>query len=67
MGQVTTTFFADSQAAEAAIARLEAKYLKLENQLKQVSRKSKEDANSAGQALEQWGLKSARPCWRMRG
>ena len=57
MGQVTTTFFADSQAAEAAIARLEAKYLKLENQLKQVSRKSKEDANSAGQALEQWGAK----------
>lgn len=57
MGQVTTTFFADSQAAEAAIARLEAKYAKLENQLKQVSRKSKDDAQAAAEGVDQWAGK----------
>lgn len=51
---VTTTFFANSQAAEAAIARLEKKYGDLENSMKQVSRRSKSDASDASADLKQW-------------
>lgn len=57
MGQVTTTFFADSQSAEAAIARLEAKYLKLEQSLKAVGKRTKDDTASNQQAIEQWAAK----------
>ena len=57
MGQVTTTFFADSQSAEAAIARLEAKYLKLEQSLKAVGKRSKEDTAGNQLAIEQWAAK----------
>jgi len=51
---VTTAFFADSQSAEAAIARLEAKYLRLENATKALSRKTRDETTAAAQAVEQW-------------
>lgn len=54
MGQVTTAFFADSQSAEAAIARLEAKYLRLENATKALSRKTRDETTAAAQAVEEW-------------
>jgi hypothetical protein len=57
VGQVTTTFFADSQAAEAAIAKLETKYAKLEEKLKGISRTSREDARAASQGVEEWAGK----------
>jgi hypothetical protein len=42
---VTTTFFANASAAEAAIAKLEKKYDDLENKLKQVSKRSREQSD----------------------
>lgn len=54
MGQVTTQFFADSQAAEAAIAKLEAKYARLEQAVKQVGKRTKDDSAANQQAIEQW-------------
>ncbi len=57
MGEVRTAFFADSQSAEAAIARLEAKYLRLENATKQLGKKTKDDTASAAQMIEGWAAK----------
>lgn len=51
---VTTTFFANSQTAEAAIARLEKKYADLENAMKQASRRSKQDAADVAGDLKAW-------------
>jgi hypothetical protein len=57
VGQVTTDFFANSQAAEAAIAKLEEKYRRLENATRQLSKGSRDGATGAAQAVEEWAGK----------
>lgn len=54
MADVTTTFFANEQQAAAAIARLEKKYADLENAIGNVSKRSKQDANSIGDSMASW-------------
>lgn len=51
---VTTTFFADEKAAQAAIVRLEKKYADLENRLKQVSKRSRQGSDEAIVGLGRW-------------
>ena len=55
MADVTTTFFANEQAAASAIARLEKKYNDLENAIKNVSKRSKEDQSGIADSIGKWG------------
>lgn len=54
MSEVTTTFFANSAQAEAAISKLEKKYSDLENKIKQVSQRTKGDFAAAVEGIERW-------------
>lgn len=54
MPEVTTTFFANASQAEAALARLEAKYAQLENSVRQVGKRSKEASSEAMTQLGNW-------------
>lgn len=53
---VTTTFFANASAAEAAIAKLEKKYDDLENKMRQVSRRSRDSADMP-ELMGSWAVK----------
>lgn len=57
MAEVTTTFFANAQAAETAIAQLEKKYDRLENAIRNVSKRSKEDDGS--EKVAKWATRVA--------
>jgi hypothetical protein len=52
---VTTTFFADSQSAEATIARLEKKIGDLENKMRHAHQSSHEGFHHAAEAAHELG------------